>query len=196
MNIAGFLLIVLECIVSVVALVLVFIAFVYYFSNFIEEKMKKCKVIIKYLTYLVLAISLLLPLSGFPWYIFAVVFVTHVLWLRIQNSGFPFISLDNPVLFISFICTIFSHFLFMLHYLSEDAPFFRVVSYFFLFVWLIPILILSSLCALDEDQIQQGTNTTERLPANVKSKSVFNTIIGRLLKKAETNLPISGRKGD
>lgn len=199
--VVDFILTILECIVSVIAMILIFVAFVYYFSNFVEERMRKVQALMKNLTLVVLGISLLIPLSGFPWYIFVIIFATNSLWLWVQYSGFPFISLGDPKLAISFICTILSHFLLMLYYLSQDASFFQIVSYFFLFVWFIPILVLSSLCALDEDQVEQTNSKTndqdiQPQPRRTQSKGVFNKIIGRLLKKAENNLPMTGRKDD
>ena len=203
MGFVDFLITIFECLIAIVALVLTFISFVFYFSTFVEEKMRNMKKVIQIITYIVLGLSLFLPISGFSWYICIITIATNVLWLMIQNSNFPFVPLTEPKLFIAFILTIFNHFFFMLHFLSDGASFFTVVSYFFLYVWFIPILILSSLCALDEDQVEQkiasDTQQQQETFSNTRrssNKSVWNSVITRLLKKAETALPHSSSKMD
>ena len=189
----------LEFIVSFVLLIFVFFIFIFYFSSFAEEKMKKVQSLILYLTYFILALTTMLPFSGFPWYVCILTTGTNLLWLYIQKSGFPFITLEFPPLVIAFICTIFDHFLLVLHFLHGDESFWLIVNYFIIFVWILPILILSSLCALDEDQVekpeekQQQQQTTEQKQTN---KNVLGKFIGRMLKKAEESLPYSVNKDD
>ena len=212
MGFVVFLFVVFECIIALTAIILAFVAFVYYFSTFAEQRIHTMTNLLKKIAIVVIALSLLLPLSGFSWYIFVITLINNLLWLKILNSNFPFISMADPKLVIAFVLTIFSHFFYMLYFLGVNVSFFVVVSYFFFFVWFLPILILSSLCALDEDQAtnrmvqepsqsqpeqsQQYQSTDSFGSSRRGGKSVWNKVIGRLLKKAETSLPHSSSKRD
>lgn len=199
MDIFSFLITIFECVIAVIFIIIIFMVFVFYFAQFAEEKMNKMKKYLLYLTYFICGLSFMLMFSGFEWYAFIPALVTNLLWLYIQYDGFPLISLNSPVLVIAFVMTIVSHFFFMIHFLGdEDTSFWRIMCYFILIVWLLPILVLSSLCAVDEDQVgQPEEKKSPSQPSNQPaSKSVFSKMISRLLKKAETSLPHSGNKDD
>ena len=157
-----------QCLLSLMFVVLAFLAFVFYFANYVEERMETTKQILKKITYMILILTLIMPFSDLPIHLFALILSENLLWLYVQFNNFPFISVNNPIFFLSFIITIFAHVDLMMYFFSNELSFIVIISYFFLFIWMIPILIIASLCALDEDQIE---NKNEKKQNKRKQKT-------------------------
>jgi hypothetical protein len=173
------------------------VSVIYYASRFIEERLPKFVRYCKIHAGIVVVISFLLPLSGFPWTVWVPALCSNGLWGFLAFTGFPFLSLTRPDFYVALVATVLTHFFMMVHFLGEDEEgFFVVVCYFVLLVWSLPCLMMVSLSTLegdDEDagKVDQGTS---KKPS--KGRNLLAQVVGRLLKRAEDVLPHAGSKND
>ena len=194
---------VLEIPVAIVAIILIFFAFLYGSSSFIEERMKTITTFTKYLTCTIIGLSLLLPFTRFFSVIFFMVLLANTMWAVLLFRGFPYINMATPDFVIAFMGAIFSNVLFMVYYLQEDtSSIFETCSYFSLFVWSVPALVLSSLAAIDQGDESKGIDFStknsegEEKKETTKQPSVIKQKIEQVMKKIESFLPYSGDKLD
>ena len=186
----------LEVVVSFIIAILLLCALLYYSSTFVEERMTSFTKFLKYFNVVILSLSLLLPLSNFPLSIFGLVFFNNLMWTLLLFRGFPLTNYVRPEFFLGFITTVFSHLFLTLFFLkSPSKSLLTTISYFILYVWLIPIMIIISLSAVEETSNVQTSNTQETTP-KPKTQSFIKKFFDRMLRKAEDILPHAGDKFD
>lgn len=190
------LILVLEVGLASILVILFLCALLYYSSTFVEERMISFTKFLKIFVCTILGLSLLLPFSNFPLKSFFLVFFNNLMWAILIFRGFPFCNYVSPEFFLGFGSTVFSHFFLMLHFLRSPAKSAIItISYFILYIWLIPIMIVASLSAVDDNSnIQSPEKTTDS--NKPKSQSFIKKFFDRMLKKAEDALPHTGDKYD
>lgn len=182
--------------IASIAVILFLCAFLYYSSTFVEERISAFTKFLKIFTVVILALSFLFPLSSFPNSVFFMVFFNNLMWVILVYRGFPLMNYVQPEFFLGFGSTVFSHLFLMLHFLrSSPKSAIITISYFILYVWLIPILIITSLSAVEDNSTNQPTDKPAD-PSKPKSKSFIKKFFDRMLKKAEDVLPHTGDKFD
>lgn len=183
--------------VSLFSIVLVFFSLVYYTATYIEERMKFIIKLLKVVSPVICVLSLVLGLGRFPWYVAACTFASNLMWYIIILSGFPFVNLVSFLFVLGIMATVFSHFFLMLHFLGEPANNFITISYFLFLVWLVPLIIIVSMSAVeDESQNDRSNEKDDQQVPQQPSKNLLKSLITRLLKKAEDQLPNPGNKFD
>ena len=181
-----------EVLIALFAFIFMISALFYYAAPFFEERMGcVTQVVRKYFTFIWI-FTFLLVFSSLPRYLSLFMLLSNSIWFYVVHNGFPFINLMSIHLIIGIFATIFSHFLLMMNFLGDEThSFMVVVSYFCLFVWSGPILVLISLCAADD-----GNTETKDKKANEEehnaSRSIWNGIFTSVFQKARMYLPHSG----
>lgn len=187
----------LEVIFELFVLVLIVIALIYYSSAFIEERMKTMTKIIKILNIFILGISSLLFFSSFSKYLSFFIIISNILWLCILFTGFPFVNLTRPDFLLAIITTVISHALMMIHFLQHDeVSSLTTASYFVLYVWIIPILIIISLDAITCDDFDDKDTNEKEAQLDQKPHSYIRIFFSNLLNKATEYLPHNTDKHD
>lgn len=188
---------VFEVIFELVILVLIILSLIYYFSVFIEERMKTMTIILKTLNIVILILSLFLLFSSFSKYLCISIIVANSLWLLILFTDFPYICLYGPNFLLAVLVTIISHVLMMMHFIKHDeVSSITTASYFILYVWILPILIIISLDAILEDDFtneNEGENETQSEP---KTHSYVRLIFTDIINKVTEILPHNADKCD
>ena len=144
---------VLELLVVIVFFVFCVLSLVYYASSFFEHRLSQLSKWILRFSYLVILSSFMLSFFGYPVLLSILSVVSTSLWVFIQKSGYPFVSLERPDFVIAIACTVLTTIFWMVHFLGSDHSFFFVSSCFFYFVWGIPFLLILSISTLSEDQV-------------------------------------------
>ena len=184
----------LEVIFELIILVLVVISLIYYFSAFVEERMKSMTKIMKILNIIILVLSLLLIFSSFSIYLSITIIISNVLWLFILYTDFPYINFLRLDFILAVLATVISHSLLMMHFIKYDEySSLTTASYFVLYVWIMPILIIISLDALENDEfVEEDSNENE----NQKSHSYMRLVFTNIIQKVAEFLPHNTDKCD
>jgi hypothetical protein len=165
-------------------------AFIYYGSTFVEERLKSFTKYLKVQAVFTLVLILLMPFTQFSMLVFVPVLASNGLWSFLLFTGFPLISMDRPDLVLAVIASVLAHFLMTLHILEHDINVFASASYFLLFVWLLPLEMMISLTAAGDGEAPNSEPSAE------KHQSAAGQFIARLLKRAEESLPHANSKRD
>ncbi|OHT00038.1 Transmembrane adaptor Erv26 [Tritrichomonas foetus] len=186
-----------EVIISLVAIILLFFALLYYCATFIEERIKTITNFLKVISCIVLGLSVFLYFSEFSPLLFFTVFFTNLMFTIVLFNGFPFINAVRFDFIGGIMGSVFSHVLFMLHFLHDDkSSTFKTISYFVLFVWFIPIFVVTTLSALEVPGDEQNEHEEKKEVSEpaVKSQSPLKLFLSRMLTKAEEHLPHRDKK--
>lgn len=181
---------VFEGIIALLVVILAFFALIYYGSGFVEERMKTVVKALKGYSIFVDCLLVLFIFSGFESYTTFAVCIANALWTFLLFTGFPFISLVRPDFLLAVACSVLAHFFLMLHFLESDDSTVTTVSYFLLFVWSLPIGIITSLSAVDD----YAEDVKEDTASKSKTESAWNSVFKRLFERAEDVLPHTADK--
>jgi hypothetical protein len=162
-----------------------------YASQFVEERLLAFSGYSKIHASVIVPLSLLL-LANFPWTVSLPTLLSNALWAFLIFTAFPVIPLSRPDFLLAVISTVLSHFFMMFHFLQHPSIGFSLIaSYFALYVWSLPCLILVSLSTLDD---ADEHDAEEQKPS--KGQSAWAVMLNRLLKRARDSLPRAGMKCD
>ena len=194
-----FLLFFFECGVTLFLVVAMFFAFLYYCTTFVEERMNSTIKFLKFVTILNVGISILMFFSRFPMKIALMSLIENGMFVSVIFRGFPFINLARLDFLIGIGCTVFSHVSYMLYFLMDEShdSLIIMISYFILMIWFIPVIVITSISALEEPPEGSPDSTPAKDDSSKpQSHSSLKLFILRLLRKAEDVLPHSGDKFD
>lgn len=178
---------ILEFMISILCIAASLCSLVYFEMQFIEERLHKMKSFLKVATWFVLIMSILMPFAGFPSAVFFLTFISHALILFLLYTVYPFVYFLRPEFIVSIVITIVNNCVFMIYSLSElDLSFVQSLSYYILYIWGVPILLVTSLAVTEEaTEERRMRGTTQNIWA-----SKFNSI----LQSIKTQLPNSESK--
>lgn len=168
---------IITSIISLLILAAFIVSFIFYISKWAEAHMVFTTQLIQIYSVAILFLSVLLFFSDhcIPAALFST--TSNSLWTYILFTGFPFISPTQPSFILAILSTILSHFGWLIEFFDVDyGPAFSLFS-FFLYVWLIPIMILSSMSAIDD------------LSNNKKGHSAWTNVFKTLIEKSQKYIP-------
>lgn len=140
-----------EFMIAIFVIIGLVLAFVYHVRSFFEPRMSSVVTALKLYALFVMFASLLMPFAGISNWVFLSVFVTGGMWLNLLTSNFPFVNIASVRFIAPFLMCVVSHCLFTYHMiLGWDCGVFLTMSYFVLFIWGIPLVAATALCALDD----------------------------------------------
>ncbi|KAI8923407.1 transmembrane adaptor Erv26-domain-containing protein [Entophlyctis helioformis] len=120
----------------------------YFMAEFVEEHTVLTKRIIKYTTYTIGAVHVLMAFEGFP--LARVGFSGACLAIySLMLPSFPSIQVTSPSFIVSCILVISNHFAWFFYFTTRRHTFNEIASFFGLLVWLVPFLYFVSLSAND-----------------------------------------------
>ena len=139
--------------------IILFLISIYYLSIFFEGRLKIMNQFLNLLSFLNLSFTLFLPFVGFSIFLATFSFISNGLWIIIHLSGFPFISLSRPDFIIAIILSVFNQAIWLLHFLGTNNTIFIRLSFFFFFIWIIPLTLLVSISSLENDKVTEQMNS-------------------------------------
>ncbi|KAJ8917147.1 hypothetical protein NQ315_012639 [Exocentrus adspersus] len=183
--------------IQIVFITIAIAAGLYYLAELVEEYTSTAKRVIWWMNTTILALYLLLwVFENFP--ISMIVFgvlasVSHYVIL----TNFPYVSFLSVGFLAAISFIIVNHYLAFSYFATVYYPFFEVISYFTLYLWLVPFALFVSLSANDN---VLPTTTSERMDADVVSNyfSKRNKKYGLLTffnYAKESILPVRTKKG-
>ena len=121
----------------------------YYCAELAEEYPSLAGKVIKYSTYGVLALHVILCLDGLPWYESIVGLLAHTAYFQLLRS-FPFVEVLSLEAILSAVAFIVSHYVWFHYFISygygkPHYDFLTVLGFFFIMLWLIPCGLFISL---------------------------------------------------
>lgn len=133
---AGFLcLLLLAAAIAVASMVLL---------ELVEERISLAQRITGYIFWLVIIIHLLLIFNGFPAFESIWSIVSHFIY-AFKIKDFPASNNYSPSSIASVICFVVSNYLWFNFFQEHHVDFIQIVGFFFLQVWLAPIILLGSI---------------------------------------------------
>lgn len=156
-----FLIDVFECITVAVFFIFSFIGFIAYCSEFIEKKMKTVMKFLKGYTIMLFALTFLLMFSGYSFWPILLTIVTNGLWFYLQMSNFPFINFERPDFYVAMGLSLLCQFFWTIDFVRSTSNAFIIVSFFLFFIWTVPLISISALLALAEEDIQRLSQKSE-----------------------------------
>lgn len=159
-------------------------------TSWVEERLKLFAPLVRYIALFVLFMTVVMMFTDLPKMQVLINIVSAGMWVFITNTGFPFISPNRIDFLFSFMATIFAQFFWMMYYLSHLQTFLYTISFFTIYVWLVPILATVSLSVVAD------TPEGEQVPIH-STHSVWTEKIHKLGDKINSIMPtISNKKND
>jgi hypothetical protein len=160
-----------EILVAFGLIIMIFLAFLYYSIEFVEERVRKVAKFAARFSGIVLLLSLLLIPAGYGKFSFFATFITTCLWLSVLTRGFPFISIFSWDLLAASIGTVASHCSWIASFVHVTVGALTGLAYYLAFVWGTPIVVALSLCVTDEaSESRHGKQTS--IWANLLGKAI------------------------
>jgi len=178
----------------------------YYLAEIVEEYTVLTKKIIKYTTFIVIGIHVLILIweDTFPWTYILTGILAHIAYLLLLKD-FPFIELTNPFFILAAVAVLADHCLWFMYFNMNYMEFEEVIAFFTICVWLVPFLYFISLSA-NENTLPYGIIsssgeevTTEDFTYPLGSRkrgkraSRFLVLLNFLKRKKDSLFPSSNR---
>lgn len=178
-----------EFIISIFCIIGCICALCYYGMTFIEERIHKIKNFLKVLSWSVIAMSILMPLSNFPSAFFFLTLISHGIILFLLYTCYPYVYVLRVDFIVMIVITFLNNCLFMIFCFSEmDLTLLQALSYFIIYIWGTPLFFIISLSVTEE--------ATEERRAKGNHQSFWAPKFRSLIKWIREKVPRSGDKLD
>jgi hypothetical protein len=117
----------------------------------------------------------LIVFEDIPLKMTVIVLISNLLYF-ISLRTFPFIDVYSPVFITSVVLLLIEHYLAFSHFAERYYQFYEIITYFTLFCWSIPILLLMSLSANDNVLPMYGNPAS-----HIQAKSFANDLSSEFL---------------
>ena len=134
-----------ETIVGISICLFIFLVFLYYISEFLENKIEKFIFFIKIFIILMIINSILLYDVTLNLFSYLITIFNNLIWLILTFKGYPLKNYPKNLFVLCIIITIITHFIWNEYFFnkSKNLNTFLIISYFFTIIWGTPILLLS-----------------------------------------------------
>ncbi|CAO3590056.1 unnamed protein product [Absidia cylindrospora] len=151
----------------------------YYLAELVEEYTVYTKKVIKAMTFVVVAIHILLCVFDcLPVLQLLFSIMCHGVY-SLNLKTFPFIQLSSVPFISSCVLVFADHFLWFKYFTKYYRPFMDIASFFGVCVWLVPFTYFISLSANDNALPLSDPNAADTIP-NQQKKGLFKTLFGFL----------------
>ncbi|XP_018574149.1 protein TEX261 [Anoplophora glabripennis] len=182
--------------IQIVFITIAIAAGLYYLAELVEEYTSAAKKVIWWMNTTTLALYVFLWIfENFPISMIVFGILAHLVHYIILKN-FPYVSFSSLGFLAAVVLIIINHYLAFSYFAAVYHPFFEVIAYFTLYLWLVPFALFVSLSANDNVL----PTTAERIDGDVVSNyfSKRNKKYGLLSffnYAKETLLPVRTKKG-